>query len=228
MTINEAFKILGVNKNSSEDEIKRVYKKLALENHPDRFTDEKEKQKKEEKFKKINEAYQTISQKSQISDFDQSGFSGFQGFPNINNFVNDFFNGGSFGFESSAPSNFDLRDKRNLVLNITLSFEEIQNGTKKEFEIVDYNNCSECNGNPFKDKETCSECGGTGFVVQRKQFQQVQMVTKTTCQKCYGNGFTAKEVCKKCNGTGVDKVIKKYVLNIPKAEEINEEKKNKN
>jgi molecular chaperone DnaJ len=223
MTINEAFKILGVSKNSSDDEIKKAYKKLALENHPDRFTDEKEKQKKEEKFKKINEAYQAISQKSQIPDFDQS-FSGFpSGFP-FN--INDFF-GGPAGFDFSGPAprrDFDPRDKNNLVLNITLTFEEILKGTKKEFEIVDYNSCSECNGNPFKDKETCSECGGTGFVVQKRQFQQVQMISKTTCQKCYGNGFTAKEVCKKCNGTGVDKVIKKYVLNIPKAEEISEKK----
>jgi molecular chaperone DnaJ len=220
MTINEAQKILGIDKNSSEDEIKKVYKKLALENHPDRFVDEKEKQNKEEAFKKINEAYQVLCQKSssQIPN-------GFSGFPFD---INDFFkNINAYEWENNF-SNFSQRrkwqaqsqDRANLILNITLTFEEILIGSKKEFEIVDYNKCDECNGDPFKNKKPCDECGGTGFVIQKKQFQQMQMVTKNTCSKCFGNGFTAEEVCEKCKGSGVEKVIRKFVLNIPKAEEI--------
>lgn len=206
MTIDEACEILNVNINSSIDEIKRNYKKLVLENHPDRFSDEKQKKEREEKLKKINEAYNVLSGKQRVK---QDYF---------NNIHDDFFDYNFFNFFSNGFWNNKKSSDANF--KIVFSLDELLNGTKKMFEVINYEICDKCNGQPFTNKTTCTKCKGSGVITEKRKDKNVTMVLKTPCIKCNGRGFIAEKTCEKCNGSGRIRVIRKFVVNIPKAEEI--------
>jgi molecular chaperone DnaJ len=219
--MRDPYEILEISGSSSEEEIKKAYKKLALQHHPDRFSVESEKKVQEEKFKEINEAYQAICNNkhidSQFQKFNMNDFFGGMGSPfDFSTFNFDFFRN-HFERENSKR-----RDPNNIILNLTLTFNEVLQGVTKEFEVVDIVDCKKCSGNPFKNKKQCDSCMGTGATEIKKRNGNSLFITRMPCKQCSGNGFTAEEVCDLCKGTGINKINKKYKLNIQKAEEISE------
>ncbi len=222
------YKILGVEKNANDDDIKSAYRKLAKQYHPDvnKSPDA------EKKFKDISEAYEVLSDSTKRSNYDQYGSA--SGNPN------DFFRGGGFGnygsgnaggfggFEDifSMFSNFGGNGSRaqaevqgeDIVVGVTLSFEEAAFGCTKEVNISRVEKCSSCNGIGARNGtayETCPDCKGTGRVkyVQDTIFGRV--VNTGPCKRCDGRGKIIKDKCPDCNGKGYKKVTKAVKIKIP-------------
>jgi len=201
------YEILGVSQNSSEDEIKKAYKKLALEHHPDKFTDENEKKLHEEKFKEINEAYQQITKGTQFQpDFNPWRHTDdFGGGFNFNDFLSDFFGSRS--------------NQKQQTAHITFSVDELINGVTKEFVVSKHMKCDKCNGDPFHNKRTCEKCNGNGRVYEKQGGSNSFFVMAIPCSNCRGMGFTFESTCDKCKGSGKQREDKKYSVKV-KAREI--------
>ena len=213
------YKILGVEKDASADDIKKSFKKLSMQWHPDRCHDDSKKAEYEEKFKEIAEAYSVLSdpQKRQEYDNPMTGganfhFGGFGG-TNFEDLFSSFgFNFNPFGNMHQGPQVVKGQSLR-IVINLTL--EELYNGAKKKFKYKRYDKCPTCNGSG-KDantvEETCSHCGGTG-----QEFKQVggwQQIR--TCPYCGGKGKILKNPCHTCGGEGLVLVENEIEVNIPK------------
>ncbi len=227
------YEILGVAKDASDDDIKRAFRKLAHQHHPDKNGGDAE------KFKEINSAYQVLSDKQKRAQYDQFGSSfegagpggpsagGFGGF-DFSNFggaggaqqfdfsdLGDIF-GGVFGGRSRRRSGPVPGDDIEMVVN--LEFMEAVQGTQKQLRVFKRMNCSHCHGNgaePGTPIVTCTECGGTGQVTTVRQtilgaFQQV-----TTCPKCRGEGKSAKKPCRQCGGDGRVRDYDTFTVKIP-------------
>ncbi|WBW99787.1 molecular chaperone DnaJ [Oceanirhabdus sp. W0125-5] len=220
----EYYKVLGVEKDASEADIKRAFKKLALKYHPDRNPDDKEA---EEKFKEINEAYQVLSDPEKRSKFDKygtvdfdGGFGGFGGggfdFGDLGDIFGDIFGGrGGFGGRSNpnAP-----RKGADIETRINLTFEEAVFGVEKDITINKHENCDTCNGSgatPGTSAKTCDVCGGSGVVMQRANTAFGSFSTQTTCSKCHGKGKIIESPCVKCHGSGKVKKKKTISVKIP-------------
>ncbi|MBS3143272.1 molecular chaperone DnaJ [Candidatus Woesearchaeota archaeon] len=228
MTKKDYYEILGIKKDSSKEEIKKAYKKLALKYHPDRVPED-EKKNSEEKFKEISEAYAVLSDESKRSAYDQFGHEGFdQRFSQEDIFRNfDFENVfREFGFGSGGFGNiFDMffgedrreRRARNLKYDLTIDFDEAAFGIKKEIKFRKKVLCDKCGGTGAKDGRLaeCRHCGGTGRIkkVQRTMFGIFQQVMP--CKYCESTGQTAKEKCGSCGGEGVVYDTKELKINIP-------------
>lgn len=231
------YNILGIDKNASEDDIKKAFRKLSLKWHPDRHANDSEKEKKEaeEKFKEIAEAYGVLSDPEKRSKYDKygdadapdmSGFGNFGGMsPDdiINMFAGrhgsrfggfggfgDMFSGHGFGRhqESVEPG----ADK---IFNMALTIEDIFNGTSKDLEYEIDIRCGHCNGQGGSGIETCHYCDGTGMItdIQRNGFTIIQ--NSRPCNHCHGTGKTAKTKCTECGGTGFKKSKRKEKINVP-------------
>lgn len=220
------YQTLGVDKNASQDEIKKAYRKLAHKYHPDKKGGD------ESKFKEINEAYQTLSDDKKRNQYDQfgssyeqagaSGFSGFgssQGASGFSGFdfqgsgfediFSDFFGGGQTTRRQASGSD--------IVVDINLDFEEMAKGSKKKVKVYKKIKCENCDGTGAKNKETqqCSQCGGSGQIKRTRQtflgtFAQVEI-----CDKCKGKGYIPKEKCNRCGGDGVVRDYQEMEINIP-------------
>lgn len=218
------YEVLGVSKSASLDEIKKAYRKIAKENHPDVNPGDK---KAEERFKEATEAYAVLSNPEKRAKYDQFGHSGvdfngqgFGGFGDFSDFADFglgdifemFFGGGMGGRRQRPARGADLR------YDLKISLYEAAFGTKKEIEVPINENCSECGGSgaaPGTHPATCSQCQGTGQIriVQRTPFGQV--ATSRTCNVCNGQGTIIRNPCKKCGGRGKVREIKKIEVNIP-------------
>ncbi len=219
------YSILGVDKNSSDDEIKSAYRNLAKKYHPD-INKEPDAQ---EKFKEISEAYSVLSDKTKRANYDQygsadgpqgfggagsGGFSGFSqgfegGFEDLFNMFGNFARGGR---GSSREQGADL------VTDITITFEEAAFGVEKEITINRSEKCSECGGTGAKKGtgvNTCTDCGGTGKVqfVQNTLFGRV--ASMTDCKICNGTGKIIKEKCNYCSGSGLSNQSVTVKVKIP-------------
>jgi molecular chaperone DnaJ len=200
--MEDPYKVLGINRGASEEEIKKAFKTLAKKYHPDLNPGDKNA---EEKFKEINEAYRTVTNKSgPSSQQNQSGGFDFNGFEDMFNFggFGDIFK--NFGFSSKGD---DLR----YDLDITL--EEVFKPSIKKMKIRHRVVCGICSGTGAKERETCSKCHGTGKI--RRTIHQFgsNVVFNTACGTCGGTGFITKKRCDKCNGTGF--VVEEEELHIP-------------
>ena len=217
------YEILGVDKNASPEEIKKAFRKKALEYHPDKNNGD------DTKFKELNEAYSVLSDPEKKSRYDQFGSADASGFGGFGNY--DFSQGGN-GFQE-----FDLgdifgdifgggfqrstqRQKRgsDIELNLTISFEESVLGANKTIKIKRDKVCTDCHGtgaDPKEGFETCSACGGQGFVtaVQQTPFGRIQ--TQKVCSKCQGKGQIPKKTCATCYGTGIIKTEDEINIKIP-------------
>lgn len=229
------YEVLGVQKNASEQEIKKAYRGLAMKYHPDRNPDNPEA---EEKFKEATEAYGVLSDKDKRARYDQFGHAGmnggggFDGFGggfgdiNINDILNSVFGqgfdfgggGGGFsgfgGFGSSGPQ----RSKgRNLRLKVKLTLEEAAAGCTKHFNVKKDVNCPHCHGSGSADgkTETCSQCGGSGVVVKTVNSFFGRMQTQAPCPNCGGEGKIIKNKCSHCGGEGVTSGQETIEVNIP-------------
>jgi len=229
MTKHDYYGVLGVSKNSSKEEIKKAYKKLALKFHPDRAPEENKKDY-EEKFKEISEAYAVLSDDEKRSAYNQFGHAGFdQKFSQEDIFRNANFHDvfseifGDNGF--FGDSAFDMffggqrkrhRSGRDLIYNLTIDFEEAAFGVKKKISFRKDVVCENCNGTGAKNGklDNCSFCNGTGQVrkVQRTVFGMFQQVM--TCRKCEGTGKIAKHKCEHCSN-GLVSELKELNINIP-------------
>lgn len=217
------YDILGISKNASKEEIKKAYKKLAKQYHPDLNKDKEA----NEKFKDINEAYSVLSDDTKRSNYDRFGTSGeqfsqdFSGFNN-ENFGNDFFSDIFENFFGGGMNGFgNKRKKRNkgkdLIYEMEMSLEEAAKGFEKEIRINKYCTCEECNGTGAEkgEMETCSTCQGTGSVSKRFSTPFGIIQQSTNCPECRGQGKTAKKDCAACKGLGKIKKIKKIKITVP-------------
>ncbi len=219
------YEVLGIDKNASADDIKKAYRKLAKQYHPDLNKDNPDAA---EKFKEIGEAYGVLSDPEKKSRYDQfghagvdpnyggqGGFSGgFGDFGDLGDIFGSFF-GGGFGGGSRKNAAQKGRDIR---ARVELSFEEAAFGCKKDINVTRVESCAACSGSGAKkgtSPQTCSRCGGTGQIrsVQNTPFGQIQ--TNTTCPECRGKGSIIRERCPICQGTGKKRMTDKISVNIP-------------
>ena len=218
------YEILGVAKTASQDEIKKAYRKVAMQFHPDRNPGDKPA---EEKFKEAAEAYEILSDADKRAQYDRFGHNAFgAGNRNAGNYgggggmnMDDIFSqfGDIFGDESPFGSFFGggrrsssgtrSRGTRgsNLRIKIKLNYEEMAKGATKTVKVKKYVVCSTCSGSGAKDKnstQTCSTCGGSGQVRRVQNTFLGQMQTVTTCPTCNGEGLTITNKCTSCKGEG--------------------------
>lgn len=225
------YEVLGVDKNASDADIKKAFRKLARKYHPDVNPGDKEA---EEKFKEINEAYDVLSNAEKRQQYDQfghdapnfggaGGFGGFSGgfsggsadFGDLGDIFNMFFGGagGSAGAQANGP-----RQGADLRYDLTLSFKEAIFGCKKTITVDRWVTCPTCGGTgakPGTSPETCSRCHGSGRIISMQQTPLGRMQTQTTCPDCGGTGKIIKEKCSDCGGTGRKRESKSLEVNIP-------------
>lgn len=223
------YEVLGVDKNASEDEIKKAYRKLAIKYHPDRNPGNKEA---EEKFKEAAEAYDVLHDSDKRRQYDQFGFDGPQGgfggfgggagmnMDDIFSMFGDIFGGhggfGGFG-RRGGPAHRQYRGS-DLRLKVSLTLQEIAKGTTKKFKIHKDVTCSHCHGTGAEGDskpETCPTCGGSGYVTRTVRSMFGMMQTQEECSTCHGEGTVIKNKCKHCNGTGVEQGEEVVEINIP-------------
>lgn len=221
MAKRDFYEILGVSKSASADEIKKAYRKVAMQYHPDRNPGDKEA---EEKFKEAAEAYEILSDADKKAKYDRYGHAAFGpgtsggggGYSNMDDifsqfgdiFGDDMF-GGFFGGGSRRSSGGGGRPRgqrgSNLRIKLKLNFEEIAKGVTKNVKVKKHVLCNTCNGNGAKDKnsvQNCGTCGGSGQVRRVTNTFLGQMQTVSTCPTCNGEGSTVTAKCGSCKGEG--------------------------
>lgn len=238
------YKILGVSKEANDDEIKKAFRKLAKENHPDAQQDENAKKQAEKKFKEINEAYSVLSDKTKRAQYDRFG-SNFEqaGFGSQGGYYSNGFGGFDFsGFGNGMGVDIDLEDilgsvfgggfgggfnsskkqgptkGADLRYNMNISFEEAAFGTTKQINITRNEKCSTCNGSgakPGTNPITCDKCGGKGKVQSMQNTIMGTFSTVKTCDKCGGTGKIIPSPCEQCSGKGTTRKTRKIDIKIP-------------
>ena len=232
---DDYYKILGVSKTATADELKKAYRKLAVQNHPDKHPEDRATY--EKKFKEINEAYSVLSDSQKRAQYDKfgkagmnggsaggSGFGGFGGsgsgfsgfdFGDINDIFKNFFHeDGGFGGFGSRVREKDTRGA-DLKYRMDITLEEAFNGGQKLAEYNTFGKCSHCNGTGSstgkKEETKCPTCKGHGSVRMSKGF----FIVEQECPDCEGSGKIMSSPCKYCNGEGVEKTIKRVNVSIP-------------
>ena len=222
------YEVLGVNKNATNDEIKKAFRKAAKQYHPDLNKDDPTAA---EKFKECNEAYSVLSDADKRRKYDQFGFAGvdpsyaagqgggyggggfgFDGDIDLGDIFSSFF-GGGFGGGSRNP-NAPQRG-RDIQTTINISFEEAAKGCKKSVEVSKVEDCSQCHGTGAAEgtsPKTCSQCGGSGYITVQQGSGFFQVNTTRPCPSCNGSGKIIEKPCSKCGGRG--KVRKKSKIDI--------------
>ncbi len=232
------YEVLGVSKSATADEIKKAYRKLAMQYHPDRNPDNKEAA---EKFKELCEAYEVLNDTEKRQRYDQFGHAGMKsafgpgGFDfsrdfshmqdiDLQDILGSFFGGGGFGDifggggrrRSRNPDAAQRGD--DLRFDLEIDLEEAIFGSEREVDLNVNDTCPSCKGSgsaPGSKRETCQQCGGHGVVVVGGGFIQMRQ----TCPVCNGQGTIIRNPCKKCSGSGRVKTPRHIALRIPKGVE---------
>jgi molecular chaperone DnaJ len=231
MAEKDYYKILGVDKSATKEDIKKAYKKLAKEFHPDlnKSSDASE------KFKEINEAASVLGDDNKKKQYDEYGSDAFK-----------YANGGGAGFGSQDFSGFDFSDRfdfdnifesffsggfggrsrgggsrshnsrgRDLGYELTISLVEADSGIKKKIKVTKNDECKECSGKGGHNEETCSTCKGAGAYRQTQRTPFGIFQTTNTCKTCSGSGIVFKHSCSHCEGTGRVRNSKTLEISIP-------------
>ncbi len=215
------YEVLGVSRNATDEEIKKAYRKKAIQYHPDKNPGDKEA---EEKFKEAAEAYDVLSNKEKRAKYDQFGHAGLDGqagpdfsggFSNLNDILRDLFGGGFSGFGGGFGFGGESQRQgggqrvyrgRDIRVRVNLTLEEIAKGAEKDIQIERNIPCPDCNGKGARnsaDIKPCPSCNGTGQIKRVVNSFFGQSVTYSTCQQCNGEGKIVTNPCRTCSGTGL-------------------------
>jgi molecular chaperone DnaJ len=229
------YDILEVSRTATAEEIKKAYRKKALQYHPDKNPGDAEAEK---RFKEVSEAYEVLSDEKKRQIYDRHGKEGLQGaaggagmhgFASMDEALRTFM--GAFGMGGGGESIFDFfgggggsdfgregrrgaRQGASKRVNLTISFEEAAKGVDKELAITNYMTCSTCNGKGAASTQgvkTCKQCGGRGQVFEQRGFFNMTM----TCPTCQGEGKVITDPCKNCHGQGAVKEKQHIKVHIP-------------
>ena len=231
MAKRDYYEVLGVDKNASEDEIKKAYRKLAIKYHPDKNPDDKNA---EEKFKEAAEAYDVLHDPNKRKQYDQFGFDGPAGMgggfgggmdmDDIFSMFGDIF-GGHGGFSGFSGFGGGSRTRQHaqfrgsdLRLKVRLTLQEIATGITKKFKLKKDVTCTHCHGTGAESgsgTETCPTCHGQGIVTKTVRTMLGMMQTQSECPTCHGEGTVIKNPCHTCNGTGITKGEEVVEIKIP-------------
>jgi molecular chaperone DnaJ len=237
-TKRDYYDVLGIGKTATADDIKKAYRKLAMQYHPDRNPDNKAA---DEKFKEVCEAYEVLSDTGKRQRYDQFGHAGMKsafgpgGFDfsrdfthaqdiDLQDILGSFFGGGGFGDffgggRSRRSRNPDAAQRGDdLRFDLEIDLEEAVFGSEREVDLNVNDACETCKGSGAaagSSRETCRQCGGHGAVVVGGGFLQMRQ----TCPVCHGEGTLIRNPCKKCNGAGRVKTPRHIALRIPKGVE---------
>ena len=230
MAKRDYYEVLGVDKSASANDIKKAYRKLAIQYHPDKNPGDKAA---EEKFKEAAEAYSVLSDPDKKARYDQFGHEGLSGaagggfngagmdLNDIFSMFGDIFGGrggfggfGGFGGGGGGPQKYRGSDQR---VKVKLTLQDIANGVTKKFKLKKYVTCTHCGGSGAEGNatETCPECKGTGRVVRTQQSFFGMMRTEVACPHCNGEGKVIKNKCPHCDGDGVVMGEEVVEVNIP-------------
>lgn len=223
-TKRDYYEILGVDRKASAEEIKRAYRRLAKQYHPDVYKGGDG----DQHFKEINEAHEVLSDPDKRSAYDRFGHAGVSGaagagpggpgagFPDITDIFTEFFGGGFGGF-ARGPQRGPVRGA-DLRYNLTIEFEEAVMGAEKEIEITREESCPRCTGTgaePGTSPIRCPTCNGSGEVRQRQQTILGTFVNASTCPRCRGEGEIVTTACQQCNGERIVGVSRRLRVKIP-------------
>ncbi len=225
MAQRDYYEILGVSKDADADVIKKAYRKLAMQFHPDKNPGNKEA---EEKFKEAAGAYEVLSDPQKRAQYDRFGHNAFSGrggggagfqdvddiFSHFGDIFGDFFGGGMGGQQRQRRSRNEPRRGSDLRYITEITLKDVILGLEKEIEFDTEKNCDECKGTGAEkgsQVSTCEMCGGSGQVVRQQGF----FAMASTCPSCNGQGTTIKNPCKPCKGKGRKAEHRKIRLNIP-------------
>ncbi len=225
------YKVLGVSKDASEQEIKSAFRKLAKKYHPDLNKDDPTAA---DKFKEAQEAYEVLSDKNKRANYDRfghagvgSGSGGFGGFNgasygfdasdiDLGDIFDSFFGGGfGGGFSQRGSSTSRKRSGADMLKKINLSFEEAIYGCGKDLELDVVEECSTCKGEGGLNSKTCPKCHGSGTITSEQHTILGSFLSKTTCPDCHGSGKTYDKTCPDCHGSGQTTKHKTITVNIP-------------
>ncbi len=236
MAKKDYYEVLGLQKGATEAEIKKAYRKLAKQYHPDLNPDNPEAA---EKFKEINEANEVLSDADKRAKYDQFGFAGvdpnygagqgggfggfggfgggFEGNIDLGDIFDNIFGGGGFGGGTRSNPNAP-RKGSDIAASLSISFMEACKGLTHDIEISRVEQCEECGGSGAKkgtDAKTCTECHGTGKVNFQQRSMFGMMTSTRPCGKCQGKGKIIEDPCQKCSGSGRVQKKKNISINIP-------------
>ena len=238
------YEVLGVNRNATDEELKKAYRKLAKKYHPDANPDNKKEA--EEKFKEVNEAYETLSDPQKRRMYDQfghngpqgfgggsgqgpfgqggyysyssSGFDGFDDFGDLGDIFSSIFGGGFGDRSSTSRKQNGPRKGADLNLRMEITFEQAFSGVEIEITVTRNETCDNCHGTgakPGTSVTKCTTCNGTGQVTQVQNTILGQMQTRRTCTVCHGTGEIIKEPCEVCHGNGTVRKQPRIKVKIP-------------
>ncbi|MBR1497395.1 MAG: molecular chaperone DnaJ [Oscillospiraceae bacterium] len=231
------YEVLGLSKGAGDDDIKKAYRKLAKQYHPDLHPGDKAA---EEKFKELNEAYEVLSDPDKKAKYDQFGHAafdpnagfggggfgggGFGGFDDLGDILGNIFGGGfgggfgGFGGGGGATRRNAAQRGENLRVRVPLSFEEAAFGCTKEVSVTRIEDCDECGGSGSakgSSPENCPDCGGSGVVRTQQRTPFGVMSSTGACRRCGGTGKIVKNPCSRCSGKGKLRRQRSISVNIP-------------
>ncbi|MBR1659454.1 MAG: molecular chaperone DnaJ [Oscillospiraceae bacterium] len=219
MAKQDYYEVLGLQKGAGDDEIKKAYRKLAKQYHPDLHPGDKIA---EEKFKEVNEAYEVLSDPDKKAKYDQFGHAAFDpnagygggdgygggfGFDDLGDILGNIFGGGfgGFGGGGGATRRSAAQRGENLRVRLPLTFEEAAFGCKKDVSVTRIEDCDECGGSGCakgSSPESCPDCNGTGTVRTQQRTPFGVMASTGACRRCGGTGKLIKNPCTRCSGKG--------------------------
>ncbi|WMW22319.1 molecular chaperone DnaJ [Methanolobus mangrovi] len=231
-TTRDYYEILGLSKDATESEIKKAYRKLAMQYHPDKNKDDDA----EEKFKEISEAYAVLSDTEKREQYDRFGHAGidgrysqedifrnadFGGFEDLGDIFGSIFGGGFGGFGGFGGGQRRQGPSRgsDLRYDLSITLEQAATGVDTTINVPRAENCETCSGTGAKAGTTpkvCSTCRGSGQVTQARNTPFGRFMSTSTCNACHGQGEIIEEPCPACKGTGKIKKVRKISVKVPK------------